>query len=81
MRWRVIVNDRMQKGSVYNRTEPVGRNSSPAFEPPLTPKQMLRLGVFGGRYMTDCCGEFPAGWFARATLCADRHDPRSTTSA
>jgi hypothetical protein len=28
-----------------------------------------------GKYMTDCRGEFPAGWFARAKLCSDRHDP------
>jgi hypothetical protein len=76
MRRRVIVNDRMQKGYVYYRTEPVGRNFAPAFEPQLTPKQMLRLGVFGGKYMTDCRGEFPAAWFAGAKLCSDRHDPR-----
>jgi hypothetical protein len=42
----------------------------------LTPKQMLRLGVFGGKYMTDCREEFPADWFTHAKLCADRHDPR-----
>ena len=54
MRRRVLVNDRMQKGYVYDRTEPVGRNFTPGFEPQLTPKQMLRLGVFGGKYMTDC---------------------------
>jgi hypothetical protein len=37
---------------------------------------MLRLGVFGGKYMTDCAGEFPADWFVRARLCAERHDAR-----
>ena len=37
---------------------------------------MLMLGVFGGKYMTDCSGEFPAAWFVRAKLCAERHDPR-----
>jgi hypothetical protein len=38
--------------------------------------QMLRLGVFGGKYMTDCRDEFPSSWFAHAKLCPDRHDPR-----
>jgi hypothetical protein len=76
MKRKVIVNDKMQKGYVYYRTEPVGRNFAPGFEPQLTPKEMLRLGVFGGKYMTDCRAEFPASWFARARLCAERHDPR-----
>jgi len=73
---KVIVNDRMQQGYIYYRTEPVGRNVAQGFEPQLTPKQMLALGMFGGKYMTDCRDEFPATWFARARLCADRHDPR-----
>ena len=54
----------------------VGRDFAPAFRPQLTPKQMLQLGVFGGKYMTDCRDEFPASWFARAKLCAERHDAR-----
>jgi len=33
---------------------------------------MLRLGVFCGKYMTDCVKEFPRSWFARAKL-ADKH--------
>jgi hypothetical protein len=37
---------------------------------------MLALGVFGGRYMTDCRAEFPADWFAQARLCPERHDPK-----
>ena len=73
---KVVVNDRMQKGYVYYRTEPVGRNFAPGFTPRLTPKQMLALGGFGGTYLTDCRGEFPASWFVRARLCAERHDPR-----
>jgi hypothetical protein len=73
---RVVVNDRMQTGYAYLRTEPAGRNFAPDFRPELTPKQMLALGVFGGKYMTDCRREFPADWFVRARLCAERHDPR-----
>jgi len=66
----------MQRRYVYVRSEPIGRNFDPRFTPQLTPKQMLRLGVFGGKYMTDCRAEFPADWFTRAKLCAGRHDPR-----
>ena len=76
MRKRVIVNDRMQRGYAYWRTEPVGRNFAPGFTPDLTPKEMLRLGVFGGKYMTDCREEFPRSWFTHAKLCAERHDAR-----
>ena len=72
---RVEVNDLMQQGYVYFLAEPAGRNFRPDFCPELGPKQMLELGVFGGRYMTDCAAEFPAEWFADAKLCAERHDP------
>src|SRR5688572_24471232 len=73
---RVVVNDRMQKRYVYWLTEPPGKNFHPDFAPQLTPKQMLRLGVFGGKYMTDCRAEFPADWFKHARLCSERHDPQ-----
>jgi hypothetical protein len=66
----------MQHGYVYYRTEPAGRNFDPAFSPDLTPPQMLKLGVFGGRYLTDCRAEFPNAWFTRARLCAAQHDAR-----
>jgi len=72
---RVVVNDLMQQGYVYFRTEPVGENFHPDFRPQLTPAEMLELGVFGGRYMTDCRDEFPAAWFKRAKLCHEQHDP------
>jgi len=73
---RVVVSDRMQKRYVYWLTEPAGRHFHTDFSPELTPKQMLRLGVFGGKYMTDCRAEFPADWFRNARLCAERHDPK-----
>ena len=73
---KVVVNDRMQQGYVYHRTEPAGRHFAPGFRPELTPRQMLRLGVFGGKYMTDCPAEFPRDWFTHAKLSPDRRDPR-----
>ena len=65
----------MQRGYSYELTARPGRDFALGFEPQLTPKEMLSLGVFGGRYMTDCRDEFPASWFARARLCHERHDP------
>lgn len=72
---RVVVRDKMQDGYTYERTEPVGRNFDPRFKPQLTPAQMLSLGVFGGKYMTDCRAEFPRSWFAKAKLSPKRRDP------
>lgn len=72
---RVEVNDRMQHGYVYFLVEQVGQGFHPDFRPELTPKEMLELGVFGGKYMTDCTQEFPADWFSSAKLCPERHDP------
>jgi hypothetical protein len=71
---RIVVNDRMQRGYVYYLTKPEGQSFDPRFRPQLTPQQMLALGVFGGKYMTDCRNEFPADWFERAKLCSQRHD-------
>ena len=75
MNIRVVVNDKMQRGYVYFRTEPVGRHFDPDFAPQLTPAQMLRLGVFGGKYMTDCRREFPGGLVRKGQ--ALRRAPRS----
>jgi hypothetical protein len=71
----VMVTDKMQKGYRYVLVAPTGRNFDPEFTPELTPKQMLRLGVFGGKYMTDCRNEFPKSWFAGAKLSPERRDP------
>lgn len=75
IRQKVIVNDLMQKGYVYYRTEPIGKNFHPDFKPELTPKQMLKLGVFGGKYMTDCKDEFPKNWFKNVKLSPKFHNP------
>ena len=76
MRKRTItVNDKMQKGYRYTLSAGVGRGFDPEFKPQLTPAEMLKLGVFGGKYMTDCRKEFPKSWFAHAKLAPAKRDP------
>lgn len=65
----------MQSGYSYLLTEPVGASYDERFRPELTPPEMLALGVFAGKYLTDCRDEFPAEWFARAKLSPDKRDP------
>lgn len=72
----ILVSDRMQKRYRYVLTAPVGKKFDPRFKPQLTPKEMLELGVFGGKYMTDCAKEFPKSWFAKAKLCPEKHDAK-----
>jgi hypothetical protein len=71
----IVVNDLMQHDYRYELTEPEGGNFDPGFRPELSPREMLALGVFGGRYMTDGSEEFPASWFRKARLSPTRHDP------
>jgi len=71
----VTVTDRMQKRYRYVLSAGVGRGFDPEFKPQLTPAEMLRLGVFGGKYLTDCRREFPRSWFARARLSPKGHEP------
>lgn len=70
----VVVNDRMQRGYRYALTEPVGENFALDFRPELTPREMLALGVFCGKYMTDCREEFPSAWFDGARLASGKRD-------
>ncbi len=71
----IVVNDKMQRGYRYRLTAPAGRNFDADFTPELTPKQMLRLGVFAGRYMNDTTKEFPRDWFVGAKLARQGRDP------
>lgn len=70
----VRVDDKMQREYTYALTEPEGENFDPLFQPELTPKQMLALGVFGGKYLGDCQDEFPADWFTEAKLATGQAD-------
>jgi hypothetical protein len=76
MNKKVVVHDKMQDGYEYILTEKPGENFDPDFRPNLTPKQMLELGVFGGKYMTDCRGEFPKDWFTHAKLSPEKYDKK-----
>lgn len=71
---RITVHDKMQDGYAYELVAPMGRDFDPDFKPELTPAEMLSLGVFGGKYMTDCRAEFPREWFAGAKLSPDHYD-------
>jgi hypothetical protein len=64
----------MQSFYRYELTARTGRDFDPGFTPDLTPRTMLRLGVFCGKYMTDCRDEFPASWFDGARLADGRRD-------
>ena len=70
----IVVNDTMQRDYRYTLTAPSGRIFDPEFTPDLTPREMLRLGVFSGKYLTDCREEFPASWFRDAKLSPERRD-------
>jgi hypothetical protein len=70
----VRVHDKMQKDYRYELSARAGQDFDPEFTPDLTPAEMLRLGVFCGKYMTDCTKEFPKSWFERAKLSPQGRD-------
>lgn len=60
----IEVDEEYQSGYKYILSEKPGKNFRPDFEPQLTPKQMLSLGIFGGDYFIEVPNEFPANWFS-----------------
>jgi hypothetical protein len=76
MKQRLVrVDDLMQSDYSYCRSEAEGENFRPDFLPELSPAKLLAMGVFGGKYMSDCREEFPPEWFAGARLCHEAHRP------
>ena len=71
----IDVNDRMQTGYRYECVAPVGTGFGKGFEPHVTPKEMLKMGVFEGKYCNDCTQELPADWFEGAKI-SDKPDPK-----
>ncbi len=64
----ILVHDRMQTDYSYKLVAPVGQQFDAGFKPAFTPKEMLRHGVFEGKYLNDCRAEFPASWYEGAKL-------------
>jgi len=70
----VQVDDRMQRGYVYEIVAPPGQEFDLDFEPHFTPGEMLEMGVFEGKYCNDCRPELPEEWFTHARI-AEHPDP------
>jgi hypothetical protein len=66
----VVVNDSMQRSYSYAISVPPGGGFAPEFKPRFSPKEMLELGVFEGKYCNDCRPELPDDWFERARIAA-----------
>jgi hypothetical protein len=64
----VCVNDKMQQGYSYEITAPEGAEYAEDFHPHFTPQEMLKLGVFEGKYCNDCQNELPSEWFEQARI-------------
>ena len=75
----IIVNNRMQKDYSYTLTFDAGKKlmdggfdkngvhiKYPEFKPKYSPQQMIRMGVFGGKYFNDQIFEFPREWYLSA---------------
>lgn len=65
---RIVASSKLQKRYMYERTEPAGKNFAKDFQPMLTPKEMLGLGVFGGAYFAEIPLEFPRSWWTQAKI-------------
>jgi len=70
----VMVDDRMQTGYRYRIAVAAGQEFDSGFTPRFSPREMLALGVFEGKYCNDCKGELPAEWFVGAKI-ATMPDP------
>tara|TARA_B100001996_G_scaffold361320_1_gene327976 strand:+ start:1995 stop:2609 length:615 start_codon:yes stop_codon:yes gene_type:complete len=62
----IKVDDKMQTGYKYTLTARYGMEFDEDFNPELKPDEMLKLGIFEGKYMNDCKNEFPEEWYKEA---------------
>ena len=59
----------MQKYEIYSKIM-----NQIKFEPDLTPKEMLKLGIFGGYYFEGKHDEYPKDWFKNDKLSKTGYD-------
>jgi len=71
---KIIVSDTMQRNYHYRLVAPLGREFHADFQPHFSPSEMLAMGVFEGKYLNDCRGEFPRSWFSKAKI-SEQPDP------
>ncbi len=62
----ISVNDTMQTGYSYKLEAKTGDCLSDEFKPHYSPREMLEMGVFEGKYCNDCKDELPSSWFKNA---------------
>lgn len=65
----------MQSDYAYEITAPEGQKFMSGFEPFYSPKEMLEMGVFEGKYLNSCIDEYPDDWFKNAKM-SDEPDPK-----
>ncbi len=71
----IKVSDKMQTNYEYKLESSPGKLAVD-FKPYYTPGEMLKLGVFEGKYLNDCEDEFPSEWFTAAKA-ADKLRPEA----
>jgi len=58
----IQVDEHYQTGYTYRLAETASKDFTPDFQPDLTPKQMLQMGIFGGDYFKERPSEFRTDW-------------------
>lgn len=70
----IRVTDPMGGQRSYSLTARQGKDFHEEFKPKYTPKEMLKMGVFEGKYLNNIQKEFPSKWFVGAKLARGKAD-------
>lgn len=63
----IVALNKMDRGDYsYKLVRPMGAIDHPDFHPYFSPAEMLKLGIFEGKYLNDCVLEYPKEWFMDA---------------